>query len=379
VTSRVVFVTYVDPTGDSGQNHYSRNVIRALGRREDVELTVICPRPASGQLSLPTEEVVADIEYLPTKRARSLRWHSAVQAPTWRALRRVGPPDAIVATLRPSLLVPPLYARYHGVPYRLLVEGAIDGEVADMVGAPGVRVAASLLCRLNLRKADRTLVVNDEVRRWAVRRGAADASVARHGVAEALRRADDPPTDAVPDTEHVVGYVGSFKPYHRLEILVGAVEQLRAAGTDVGLLLVGTGPEQTAIERQVQAAGLAPVTSCPGFVPHEEVGGYVQAADVCWGVIDPDRTGSPMKVYEYLACGRPVVATCSEELRFVTDAGAGRLLETVTENAATDALAGLLAAGPEALEEMGAAGREALRSREASWEHLAERLVDGIG
>jgi glycosyltransferase involved in cell wall biosynthesis len=143
-------------------------------------------------------------------------------------------------------------------------------------------------------------------------------------------------------------------------------------------LLVGDGPEYDAVVDRAAASGIRDVTVMPGFVDPTEVGRYIDPMDICYGVIDPDRVGSPMKVYEYLGRGRPVVVTTDPEFKFVEQIGAGALVDTPTGRAVADALERLLDVSPERRTEMGAAGREYVKRRGLTWEGVATQILDGL-
>ncbi len=102
----------------------------------------------------------------------------------------------------------------------------------------------------------------------------------------------------------VVGWVGSFRGFHALDLLVDAATGL--AG--VSLLLIGDGPERARIEQHAADRGVRAV--CTGTVPHEELPSYLAAMDAA--VVLAGDTGSfhysPLKLAEYLAAGRAVVA-----------------------------------------------------------------------
>jgi glycosyltransferase involved in cell wall biosynthesis len=101
----------------------------------------------------------------------------------------------------------------------------------------------------------------------------------------------------------VIGWAGSFRPFHQLDQLVEAA----AAVPGATLLLVGDGPERARIEQQAAARGV-PVRST-GLVAHEELPRVLAAMDVGVVLARPDAPFhySPLKVAEYLAAGVPVV------------------------------------------------------------------------
>jgi glycosyltransferase involved in cell wall biosynthesis len=103
--------------------------------------------------------------------------------------------------------------------------------------------------------------------------------------------------------ELVVGWVGSFRPFHGLDQLVRAAARL----SGIRLLLVGDGPERTATEALARELGV-PATFT-GMVPHEGLARVLGAMDVGVALARPGEAFhySPLKVAEYLAAGLPVV------------------------------------------------------------------------
>ena len=103
-----------------------------------------------------------------------------------------------------------------------------------------------------------------------------------------------------------VGWVGGFRPFHGLELLPAIADRLHEELPGAVLYLVGTGPLREEVETQM--AGRAWVRMV-GPVPHEEVPRWIRTFDVA--VLAAGSKAfhySPLKLYEYLACGAPVVA-----------------------------------------------------------------------
>ena len=106
------------------------------------------------------------------------------------------------------------------------------------------------------------------------------------------------------DDRFVVGWVGSFRPFHALEQAIDALEGV----SDATLLLVGDGPERPRIEAEARARGVAVVFT--GTVPHPELPELLAAMDVALVLAGRGETFhySPLKLAEYLAAGRAVIA-----------------------------------------------------------------------
>ncbi|MEW6323816.1 MAG: glycosyltransferase [Nitrospirota bacterium] len=123
----------------------------------------------------------------------------------------------------------------------------------------------------------------------------------------------------------VIGFIGSFAPWHGVHLLVEAVARLAATHPDVHLLLVGAGPEIGRIRRLMASSGLeARVRLCPP-VAHHQVARYIDLMDVAV-MPDSNTYGSPMKIFEYMAMGKCVVAPSYEPIREVLTHGVNGLL-----------------------------------------------------
>jgi glycosyltransferase involved in cell wall biosynthesis len=107
----------------------------------------------------------------------------------------------------------------------------------------------------------------------------------------------------------VIGFVGSLKTWHGVDILLEAFR--RVASHDWHLMIVGEGPERAALEAQAQGHSGPGRVHFTGAVPHDQIPRYVAAMDIAVAPYRavPDFYFSPLKLYEYLAAGKPVVAS----------------------------------------------------------------------
>lgn len=121
----------------------------------------------------------------------------------------------------------------------------------------------------------------------------------------------------------LIGFVGGFYPWHGLPLLVQAFARLAPEFPEARLLLIGDGPMRPEIEQAVRAAALDGRVMLPGQLPHAELPGWLAGFHV--GVMpDSNVYGSPMKIFEYMAMGKPVVVPDYGPLRdAVTDGQEG--------------------------------------------------------
>jgi glycosyltransferase involved in cell wall biosynthesis len=132
--------------------------------------------------------------------------------------------------------------------------------------------------------------------------GAGDTPVAGSGahVREELGLATGAP---------LVLYTGTFEHYQGLDLLLGAARRVIARRPDARFVLAGGRPDQIAAARlDAERAGVAGAVLFAGQRPAEEIPRFLDAADV---LVSPRSTGTntPLKIYQYLRSGRPIVAT----------------------------------------------------------------------
>ncbi len=107
----------------------------------------------------------------------------------------------------------------------------------------------------------------------------------------------------------VVLYTGTFEAYQGLDLLFAAARVVLAARPDARFVLAGGRPEQVdQAKKQASEQGVADSVVFAGQRPAEEIPEYLDAADV---LVSPRShgTNTPLKIYQYLRSGRPIVAT----------------------------------------------------------------------
>jgi glycosyltransferase involved in cell wall biosynthesis len=114
---------------------------------------------------------------------------------------------------------------------------------------------------------------------------------------------------AVAGSSPLVLYTGTFEAYQGLDLLLEAMALVRRRRPDARLLLAGGKPDQ--IDREQQRArqmGIDDVVLFAGERPASEIPAYLMAADV---LVSPRSKGTntPLKIYQYLRSGKPIVAT----------------------------------------------------------------------
>ena len=107
----------------------------------------------------------------------------------------------------------------------------------------------------------------------------------------------------------VVLYTGTFEAYQGLPLLLAAARLVHEQAPAARFVLVGGKPDQVAqVRAEAQAAGIGEVVFFTGERPADEIPSWLDAADV---LVSPRSTGTntPLKIYQYLRSGKPIVAT----------------------------------------------------------------------
>lgn len=173
----------------------------------------------------------------------------------------------------------------------------------------------------------------------------------------------------------VVGFVGSFKPWHRVDLLVEAVGRL-AHGRPVHLFLIGNGPTRRRVRRFARRCGLRDRLTATGAVPAAEVPELLAACDI--GVLPAMHDyGNPMALLEYAAAGLPVVAPDTPVIRRWVEPGATGVVFTPGNVGALTRAIGSLAGDKQLRTRLGAAAGTRITPAE-SWGQSARLLVYGI-
>lgn len=169
----------------------------------------------------------------------------------------------------------------------------------------------------------------------------------------------------------VVGFVGHLGSWVALESVLEALARAPAL-EDVHLLVVGGGPKLSALREHANGLGLAKRAMFAGEVRYELVAQHVSAMDVCVLPFDQSQTSAhalPLKLFEYMACGKPVVST---PLPAVVANVGDRVAYATNANEYAQAIETLLATPGDPI------NRRAFVEASFSWSWLADRFREVV-
>lgn len=176
----------------------------------------------------------------------------------------------------------------------------------------------------------------------------------------------------------VLGFVGWFKPWHRLDAVLRLLAARPAWRDRVHVLLVGDGPEAEPLRHLAHDLGVESDVTITGAVSHELVFDYIDAFDIA---LQPHVTeyASPMKIFEYLALGKCVVAPDLPNIREILSPGEDALLFRAGDAADMARAIEALAQDPQRVRAMGQGARRKVDARQYAWIENARRALRLVG
>ncbi|MEE9554996.1 MAG: glycosyltransferase family 4 protein [candidate division Zixibacteria bacterium] len=210
------------------------------------------------------------------------------------------------------------FARANGLPFTLEVNAPLVVEAAEYRGLAQKDLAISVAQHL-FEDADHIISVSDEVAGYikSVAPGAAVSVIPNGVTVEQFTNSDglkdiDLSFDRFDKSDFVVGFVGSLKPWHGVEILIDSFADLSKNEIKDRLLVVGgKGKLKSELKQKCRELGLKGRVKFTGSVEHETIPAFLEMADVLVAPY-PDLNDfyfSALKIFEYMAAGKAIVAS----------------------------------------------------------------------
>lgn len=270
-----------------------------------------------------------------------------------------------------------LHQRYH-LPYFLEVNSPLYEERVKYVGIAFKRLA-KWTQRSTWRSADRILPVTQVLAGYVLAEcvQADKITVIPNGInVQRFRRPVDQKTNKLRlglAGKIVLGFTGFVREWHGLDMVVDLV-----AADEIGnlhLLIVGDGPGLPPLVTHAKRLGILDRVTFTGVVDHEAVTDYASAFDIA---LQPSVTpyASPLKLFEYMALGRAIIAPKSANIEEILTDGENALLFPPGDETQFRACIQRLCADSKLREQLGTAARRLIEERQLTWDYNAERLED---
>lgn len=363
--------------GTKGASVHVREVIRAM-RRMGHEVTLFARRIEDDR---PAGLESLDVVPLPTAIAPNAeaRERALLDAnrDTARALGDAGPFDLVYERHALWSHAAMEWAFAREVPSILEVNAPLIEEQAKYRGLV-LRQLAEFSRTRAFAAADAIVAVSDEVAQHAHANAASRGRVhvVPNGVDAQRFHPRVPASAPAPDGILTIGFVGTLKPWHGVDVLIDAFAMLHAAHPRTRLLIVGDGPEAARLRAHASERGITNAALFTGPVDPDAVPGLVASMDIAVAPYPADEGHyfSPLKLFEYMAAGRAIVASRIGQIdRLVEHERTALLCEPGDATSLASAIARLHADA--ALRQRLAANAREQAERHHTWDGAVSRIL----
>lgn len=367
--------------GTKGCSIHAQEVIREflrLGCRVDVLAARPggTPHPSLAQASVLPLPAITGADAL-QREASLLAWNDVVA----QQLPRSGPYHLVYERHALFSHAAMEFAANHRIPGVLEVNAPLVEEQAKHRGLVD-RAQAESSARRSFSAAQVLVAVSDEVGEY-LRRNTENAErihVIPNGVdPDRFPGAIASATPSLP-RPFTVGFVGTLKSWHGLDVLADAFGLVHARVPEARLIIVGDGPERSSLEQRLARLQVAHATTFTGAVAPDSIPSQLASMDVAVAPYPAlaDFYFSPLKVYEYMAAHLPVVASRIGQLRSLIQDGqnglfcqpghAGSLAQQILR----------LHDEPALRLKLGAAAHATILGAH-TWQHVVQRILGAAG
>jgi glycosyltransferase involved in cell wall biosynthesis len=237
--------------------------------------------------------------------------------------------------------------------------------------------------RLNIRLASRVIVVSNALREYYIRYGVTPDKirVVPNG-ADSSRFHPDIDGSRVREEyklkkKTVIGFIGSFHYWHGIDHLAGFIRETLEKYPKTVFFLVGEGPLKEKLAEMLQTEVFAGQAVFSGYVSHEKIPEILGAMDI---LLAPYPKldffyYSPLKIYEYLAAGKAVVASRLGQIKEMIQDGKNGMLFEADLAGEMKAKCFCLIEDKKLRQALGKAGRRWIE-KGATWRHRATEITD---
>ena len=315
---KILYICYEDITGYNGAIRHISEIIKGLSRNgHQIDLCV--PKLSKKPAELVSGSKVG-LRYIPTIPFRFFRPFSylAISFFFLPYLYLRFRPDIVYIRDIKFTVLPVLLARLSNIPCVLEVNGLMDEAVKIRRVTPWTFRILNTFHRWNIRRASHIITVTKGIKNEILRRyGITNEkiSIINNGVDltqfSPMDKKEAKKKVGLSQSYKYVGFVGGLFPWHGLDQLIEATPHVLKNEPHARFVVVGSGLMESSLKKMISKRKLDQKFIFTGPVPFHMVPYYINSFHVCVVFFKKVRNdpGDPIKLYEYLACGRPVVAS----------------------------------------------------------------------
>ncbi|MFT4579270.1 MAG: glycosyltransferase involved in cell wall biosynthesis [Nitrospinales bacterium] len=334
-----IYVSQVPRTGTAGQNKFEKGVIGSLLKKEEEEGFEIKIFSAS------TEKEKSESKRLvliPLNKKtyigfifHQLRLLISLGNYLWRQKKNK---LHMFVRYHPAMFAPLLLTFLFNI--RLTVRtGPVLPNLSFFNKNPGTIVYHCIKWVLGLfyKRASSIVTVTEKIKQWIVEAYKLDPEkiVIVPNAADTTLFFPEPPDRnkwKLPENDFVFGFVGVIFETQGLDTIIRALGLLKNNREKVPLLfLVGDGEYRSTLQSLSEELNIADRIIWTGNIPHEQVRSAINACDMMLAPFQKKslelKGSSALKLWEYLACDKPILASESEDHEFLQKFNFGRMVE----------------------------------------------------
>jgi glycosyltransferase involved in cell wall biosynthesis len=293
-------------------------------------------------------------------------------------LRREGPFDLVYERYSLWSFAGMHYARDGGIPGLLEVNAPLIEEQARERALEN-RAAAEVVARQAFAAAHALLAVSRPVAEYLdgfeVTRGR--VYVLPNGVDAGRVHPQVPPRRPPESGSFVIGFIGTLKRWHGLQTLVAAFDLLQRSAPEARLLIVGSGPEEPSLVSELQRRNLLERAHFTGPVAPSDIPALLTSMHVAVAPAPAVENFyfSPLKIFEYMAAGLPIVASAVGQMTEIIREDHTGLLCRPDDPAALASALDTLRRDPLLRARIGRTARAAVLESH-TWDQALERVLE---
>jgi len=291
-------------------------------------------------------------------------------------------PNVIYSRCSSLTFSPVLISKIFRIPYIVEVNGLLIDE-EKMIGRPKVLTRLTGLNeKLNYKQADKIVAVTQGIKdgikelhsipdeKIVVIENGANTDLFKPMHQEKAKK-----ELKLEEKKNYICFVGNLAPWQGVEFLIQSAPLILKESTHTKFLIIGDGPMKEELIDLAEQMAVSDKFIFTGVVPYEEVPKYINASDICVVYKKPLKSGySPLKLYEYMACEKPVIASRVEGFEILEENHAGILVEPENPKELAKAIIKLLK-DERLRRELGENGRKYV-TKNHSWEAVARRVAE---